>query len=306
MILSKHFNYHPSVRLAMTSGSPVLAMESTIVAHGLPYPQNSEFLKDAEELCHKLDVIPAIIAIHKGKIQVGLFDVVKEIIISDKSVKKIGSRDLGIALSQGWSAATTVSATMRIAALVGLQVFATGGIGGVHVNAPDSFDISQDLTELSHSRVVVVSAGVKAVLDIPKTVGYLETLSVPVVGYQASAFPAFYYRNSGCSLSSRCETPDEIANLYKIHSELGFRSGVLVVNPIPEKDEISKDFILPLIGKATKECDQQNITGKDVTPYLLKRVEELSAGGSIKANLALALNNVRLGCEIALALNNKN
>jgi pseudouridine-5'-phosphate glycosidase len=302
MNLSKHFNYHPAVLQAQVSGAPVLAMESTIVAHGLPYPKNIQFLNAAEEICRKLGVVPATIAVYKGRIQIGLSDDLKKIISSDDSVKKIGARDIGIALSQGWIAATTVSATMRIAGLSSFKVFATGGIGGVHINAHDSFDVSQDLTELSQAPVLVVSAGAKAVLDIPKTLEFLETLSVPVIGYQTSVFPAFYYRDSSCLLSSRCNSPDEIANLYKIHSELGIQSGVLVVNPIPEKDEISQNIIQPLIEKAIEECNFQKITGKDVTPYLLKRIEELSSGDSIKANLALALNNVRLGCEIALAL----
>lgn len=302
--LKIHFSTAPEVENALSENLPVLALESTIVAHGMPYPENIEFARQAEALVRKYGVVPATIAIINGKVHVGLNDNQLERLASSNNIKKIAIRDITFALTQKLTGATTVSATMHLAHLVGIDVFATGGIGGVHRNAEVTFDISQDLIELSRTQIIVVSAGVKAILDIPKTIEYLETFSVPVVGYRTNEFPAFYSRSSGIYLTTRCNTPEEVSRMFIAHDKIGLQSAILVANPLPKSDEIPKIIIDKYIDVALKECSEKNIIGKNVTPFLLKRVVELTKGRSLKTNIALALNNVKVGAQIASTLDN--
>ena len=300
--IKTHFSIKPEVEAALSNKLPVLALESTIIAHGMPYPENIDFAKRADAIVRKHCVTPATIAIIDGKIHIGLDDERLKLLASSKNIEKFAVRDIAFAVAQKLTGATTVSATMRLAHLAGINVFATGGIGGVHRNAENTFDISQDLIELSRTPMIVVSAGVKAILDIPKTLEYLETFSVPVVGYRTSKFPAFYSRSSGINLANKCNAPFEISELFKTHKKLGLLSAILVANPVPKSDEISKNVIDKYIDSALLECSEKNIIGKKVTPFLLKKIVELSSGKSLKINIALALNNVELGAQIAVSV----
>ena len=300
--LKSHFYISSEVETALSNKRPVLALESTIIAHGMPYPENIEFAKRAEAIARQNNVTPATIAILNGEIHIGLDNKQLETLASSKDVEKIAVRDIAFALTQKLTGATTVSATMHLAHLAGISVFATGGIGGVHRNAETTFDISQDLIELSRTTMIVVSAGVKAILDIPKTLEYLETIAVQVIGYQTNGFPAFYSRLSGSNLTAFCNNPTEIAELFKTHKELKLQSALLVANPVPKSDEIPKKIIDKYIITALRECTEKKITGKDVTPFLLKKIVELSNGESLKTNIALALNNMRLGAQIAVSV----
>ncbi|NHZ84341.1 MAG: pseudouridine-5-phosphate glycosidase [Planctomycetia bacterium] len=290
------------VQTALSENRPVLALESTIIAHGMPYPENIGFAQRAETLVRKSGVTPATVAIINGKIHIGLNDRQLEILASNKKVEKVAVRDIAFTVAQKRTGATTVSATIHLAHLAGINVFATGGIGGVHRNAETTFDISQDLVELSRTPIIVVSAGVKAILDIPKTLEYLETFTVPVVGYKTNEFPAFYSTKSGSKLGSRCNTPEEIARVFVAHKKLKLQSAILIANPIPKSDEIPKNVIDKYIDTALAECLEKNIIGKEVTPFLLKKIVDLSNGESLKSNIALALNNVKLGTQIAIKL----
>ena len=294
-----HFSINPKVETALSKNRPVLALESTIIAHGMPYPSNIKFARQAESLVRKYGVTPATIAILDGEIHIGLNDKQLEILSSNNGVEKIAVRDIAFAITQKLTGATTVSATIHLAHLAGIDVFATGGIGGVHRNAEDTFDISQDLIELSHTPMVVVSAGVKAILDIPKTLEYLETYSVPVVGYRTNEFPAFYSRSSGIFLPTSCNTPELVARLFINHRKIDLQSAILVANPVPKSDEIPKTLIDKYIDTALKECDDNNIKGNQITPFLLKKIVALTAGESLKTNIALALNNIKVGAQIA-------
>jgi len=300
--LKMHVSTAPVVATALSKGSPVLAMESTIIAHGMPYPDNFTFAQKAHELARKYGVVPATIAIIKGMIYIGLEDHQLKILSNSKRVEKIATRDIAFAISNKLTGATTVSATMHLAHLAGIDVFATGGIGGVHRNAEATFDISQDLIELSRTPMVVVSAGVKAILDISKTLEYLETSAVPVVGYGTHEFPAFYSRLSGNYLSASCNTPEEVADIFVVHRNLGLKSAVLVANPAPKSDEIPRDIIDKYIAVVLKKCAEKKVVGKQVTPFLLKNIVAQSSGESLRANIALALNNVLLGAQIAKKL----
>lgn len=297
-----HFSINPKVETALFKNRPVLALESTIIAHGMPYPENIKFARQAESLVRKYGVTPATIAIINGKIHVGLNNKQLEILTSSNNIEKIAVQDIAFAITQELTGATTVSATMCLAHLAGIDVFATGGIGGVHRNSKNTYDISQDLIELSHTPMVVVSAGVKAILDIPKTLEYLETFSIPVVGYQTNEFPAFYSHSSGISLKTRCNTPELVAQLFINHQKIDLQSAILVANPVSKSDEIPKNVIDKYIDAALAECSEKNIIGKKVTPFLLKRIVELTDGQSLKTNIALALNNVKLGAQIVLKL----
>ena len=300
--LKNHLSISPEVEHALSKKLPVLVLESTIIAHGMPYPKNIEFARTAESLARKSRVAPATIAIIDGNIHVGLDGDQLKILASSKNVDKIAVRDIAFAITQKLTGATTVSATMHLAHLAGIDVFATGGIGGVHRNDETTFDISQDLIELSRTPLIVVSAGVKAILDIPKTLEYLETIAVSVVGYQTNEFPAFYSRSSGSKLTAQFNNPIEIANTFRAHCELGLKSALLVANPVPKSNEIPKNVIDKYIEIALAEGSEKNIIGKKVTPFLLKKIVELSNGESLKANIALALNNVKLGAQIAIKL----
>ena len=286
------------VQLALETGQPILALESTIIAHGMPFPDNLKFAQQGESLCRDQGVTPAMIAIINGEIHVGLEKDLLIFIAEDDCVRKTSRRELGIAISEKWHGATTVSLTMHIAHQLGISVFATGGIGGVHRGAKYSFDVSQDLSALAEIPMVVVSAGAKAILDLPKTIEIMETLGITILGYKTGEFPAFYSRESGILGIHSVGSDHEIANIYKANISSGISSAVLVANPVPEKDEIPRQKIESVIDRACKSAAELNIIGKNLTPYLLKEIEQKTGGSSLKANKLLALNNISLGINI--------
>jgi pseudouridine-5'-phosphate glycosidase len=290
--------FSKEVKTALKTGAPILALESTIIAHGMPYPDNIEFALTAESICRQQGVASATIAIVNGECCVGLERPQIEFIAKDESIKKVSRRELGIAISKKWSGGTTVSATMHIAHQSGISVFSTGGIGGVHRGAKRSFDISQDLTALAQIPMIVVSAGAKAVLDLSKTLETLETLGVSVVGFKTNEFPAFYSRSSGLCDLFRIESPGDATHIYRKNMEIKLGASTLVVNPIPKKNEIPIGEIEKIIDYAIKDARIKKITGKKLTPFLLKEIVKKTNGRSLEANKALALNNVRLGVKI--------
>ncbi|WOC15749.1 pseudouridine-5'-phosphate glycosidase [Pseudochrobactrum sp. MP213Fo] len=294
-------HFSAETRAALDKGAPVVALESTIITHGMPYPQNLEMARRVEAVIRENGAVPATIAVLNGEIHVGLGDSQLEQLAQTSDAAKTSSRDLAADMVQGLTAGTTVSATMRIAALAGIDIFATGGVGGVHRGAEDSFDISADLNELGQTATTVICAGVKSILDIPKTLEYLETQRVPIIAYGSDDFPAFFTRSSGCKADHRLNSAEEIANAMALHHALGSGTGILIANPIPEEDALSPEFINGTIEAAVKEAADQGIGGKDVTPFLLARINELSQGRSLKANIALVLNNATLAARIAVA-----
>lgn len=301
-MLEKSLNYSAEVADAISAGQPVLALESTIVAHGMPYPDNLEFAREAEALARASGAVPSTIAIINGRPCIGLDADQLEILAKGEQVEKVATREIGLVCAQGKNGATTVSATMHLAHLAGIQVFATGGIGGVHRGAEDNFDVSADLVELSRTPVLVVSAGAKAILDLPKTLEYLETMGVPVIGNGTLEFPAFYSRESGLELTAQCGSPKEFAAVINKQQEYGVKSGILVANPVPKKSEIPADEMEMIIAAAIGDAEDLGVGGKSLTPYLLGRIVELTQGRSLVTNRALALNNVNLGAEIAREL----
>lgn len=287
------------VRQALGDGAPVVALESTIISHGMPYPQNVEMAHEVEGIIRECGATPATIGIIDGRPRIGLEAADLELLATHPDVEKVSIRDLPLVVSQGLHGATTVAATMRLAALAGISVFVTGGLGGVHRGAERTFDVSADLTELSTTDVAVVSAGVKSILDIALTLETLETLGVPVVALGTDEFPAFYSRSSGHAAPQRLDTAREIAQLMRAKWRLGLRGGVAIVNPIPEREEIPADEIGVIIEQALADMDELGIRGKDATPYLLGRIVEITEGESLAANIALVKNNARLGAQIA-------
>ncbi|MDJ1157368.1 pseudouridine-5'-phosphate glycosidase [Chelatococcus sp. SYSU_G07232] len=294
-------DFSPEVAEARASGRPLVALESTIIAHGMAYPANLDTARRVEAIIREKGAVPATIAVLGGRLKVGLGDADLERLATAKNVMKASTRELPLALATRRDAATTVASTMRIAALAGIAVFATGGIGGVHRGAPATFDISADLTELARTPVAVVSAGAKAILDLGLTLETLETLGVPVICVGTDAFPAFYSRDSGLAAPARLDTAGEIAALLAAQRRLGLEAGALVANPIPAAAEIPAPEIEPVITAALAEAAARGIAGKDVTPFLLARVAVATEGRSLKANIALVENNARLGAEIAAA-----
>ncbi len=296
----------PGVARALETGQPVVALESTVISHGLPYPQNLELAQEMEGEVLRLHATPATIAVLDGRIRVGLktghLERLARPAAPNIELKKISGRDLGPAVALRQSGGTTVAGTLAVAVQVGIRVFATGGIGGVHRNAP--FDISADLPELGRSPVVVVCAGAKSILDLPATLEVLETLGVPVVGYQTDDFPAFFSVKSGLKVTQRAENPKQLADLARAHWELGQASAVLVVNPPPAEDALPYEEVDAFVAQAVKEAEEQKILGQKVTPFLLQRVKELSHGRTLQANLALLKNNARLAAQIATHLAN--
>ena len=292
----------PEVAEALAEGRAVVALESTIVTHGMPYPQNVETARRVEAAVREQGAVPATIAVLKGRIKVGLNEADLEALDTDPSCVKASGRDLAVAMVRGVSAGTTVSSTMLIAARAGIRVFATGGIGGVHRGAEESFDISADLTELGVTEVAVVCAGMKSILDIPKTLEYLETMRVPVIAYGADEFPAFFARDSGLASDHRLDSPQDLAAAVAIHFTLGTGTGLLIANPIPEEAAIPGAEIEAVIREAVAEAEAQGISRKEVTPFLLDRVNRATEGRSLAANIALVLNNARLAAQIAKAL----
>ncbi len=291
--------YSKEVAAARDAGQPIVALESTIITHGMPWPQNLEVAQQVERTVRDGGVVPATIAVLDGTLHVGLNDDQLTKLAQAKSVAKLSRADIAVCMAQGGTGATTVAATMIAAHLAGISVFATGGIGGVHQGAEDSFDISADLQELGQTPVTVVAAGAKAILDLPKTFEVLETLGVPVITVGQDEIPAFWSRSSGLSAPLRMDTAAEIAKAQMMRSALGLSGGQLVTNPIPEANEIPRDVILPIIETAMAEATAQGIAGKSVTPFLLQRIFELTEGRSLASNIALVLNNARLATEIA-------
>jgi pseudouridylate synthase len=294
---------HPNVKLslevtrALDMGVPLVALESTVITHGLPHPQNLELAREMEKQVREHGATPATIALLDGSIRIGLTDGELVRLAEADSTLKVSHRDFATAIVKKANGGTTVAGTMFAANMAGIKVFATGGIGGVHKES--AFDISTDLRSLAEISTVVVCAGAKAILDLPATLEYLETMGVPVVGYKTDEFPAFYSRESGLGVSARLDSPKEIADFAKAHWNLGMKSGILVTNPIPETEAISKSEMEPIIAKASAEAIAQGIHGQKLTPFLLSRISELTKGKSLKANLALLLNNARLAAEIA-------
>jgi pseudouridine-5'-phosphate glycosidase len=287
---------------AVRAGRPVIALESTIIAHGLPRPGNVEIALEAEELAREEGAVPATVGILDGKLIVGLSPAQIEILGTEEGVLKASRSDLAWALAAGRRAATTVSATMLGAHLAGVRVFATGGIGGVHRGAADSFDVSADLLELARTPLIVVSAGAKAVLDLPKTLEFLETQGVPVLGYRTSLFPAFYSSESELTLDLVADSPGEVAAVYRAQRSLGLSQGLLAANPVPKEQEIPRQTMEGYLKNALAELERARITGKQVTPFLLQRVLELSGGKSLHTNVEILRNNIRLACRIAASL----
>lgn len=289
----------PEVAEARAAGRPIVALESTIVSHGMPFPQNVETARAVEATIRDNGAIPATIAVMAGRIHIGLTDQQLDVLGQAQNVMKLSRADLAACLALGRTGATTVAATMICAHLAGIAVFATGGIGGVHRGAEGSFDISADLIELATTPVTVVAAGAKAILDLPKTLEVLETHGVPVIAYQQDDFPAFWSRSSGLKAPLRMDTPSDIARSHLMRAALGLAGGQLVANPIPHAAEIPRAEISPVIEAALQDAAAQGIAAKAVTPYLLQRIYELTEGRSLVSNIALVLNNAALGAAIA-------
>lgn len=287
------------VARALGDGTPVVALESTIISHGMPYPQNIEMATDVEQIIREGGVVPATIAVLNGRARIGLTPDDLELLATSPDVAKVSVRDLPFVVSQGTHGATTVASTMRLAALAGISVFVTGGIGGVHRGAERTYDVSADLTELSKTNVAVVSAGVKSILDIGLTLEALETLGVPVVAYGTDEFPAFFSRNSGHPAPMRVDTAADLAALMAAKWRLGLTGGVAIVNPIPLEDEIPAAEITVIIEQALADMEANGVHGKEATPFLLGRVVEITEGASLTANIALVENNARLGTQVA-------
>jgi pseudouridine-5'-phosphate glycosidase len=292
----------PEVSAALAAGRPVVALESTIISHGMPYPQNLEMAQRVEGIIREEGAVPATIAVADGRIHVGLDEALLHRLATAKDVAKLSRRDLAGILASGGLGATTVAATMIAAHLAGIRVFATGGIGGVHRGAETSFDVSADLDELARTPVAVVCAGAKSILDLPKTLEYLETRGVPVIGYGTDTLPAFFSRSSGLALALRRDTPEEVAALLDAQAALGFPAGAVIANPIPEAHALPEAEIDAAIASALADAGREGVGGKEVTPYLLARIVALTGGRSLTANIALVEHNARLGARIAKAL----
>jgi pseudouridylate synthase len=292
------------IQSAIATGRPVVALESTIIAHGMPYPQNLAMAREVEAIVRDNGAIPATIAVIDGELRAGLSQVeLEHFAKTGPSIIKVSTRDLPFVVAKKISGATTVASTMRIAAMAGIPVFATGGIGGAHRGANETFDISADLVEFSHSNVAVVTAGAKAILDLALTLEVLETHGVPVVGYGTDEFPAFYSRSSGHKVPMRCDTPQDLAAMMKAKWAMKLNGGIVVANPIPLAAEIPAAEIAPTIEKAIAEAKELGVHGKNVTPFLLARLAEITGGRSLTANIALVKNNAKLASEIAVAYN---
>jgi pseudouridylate synthase len=285
---------------AMKLKAPIVALESTVLTHGLPRPQNLQLARDMEGAVREEGATPATIGFLDGSLHVGMNDAELERLANEKDALKVGPRDFATVTTRKACGGTTVAGTMHACKHAGIKVFATGGIGGVHRDAP--FDISADLQALGTIPMIVICAGAKAILDLPATLEYLETMSVPVIGYGTDEFPAFYSRESGLEVTENLDDPEDIVNFAITHWEAGLQSAVLVANPVPEGDAIPSKKMEPLIEKANREAHEQGVHGKDLTPFLLERVAELTKGKSMKANLALLLNNARLAAQIAISL----
>ncbi|SEJ70615.1 pseudouridine-5'-phosphate glycosidase [Deinococcus reticulitermitis] len=298
-MLNAHLDLHPEVAAALDAGRPVVALESTIISHGMPYPQNVEMARGVEDVVREHGATPATIAVLGGRLKIGLSPDELQLLATDKSVEKISTRDLPVTVALGRHGATTVASTMRIAALAGIRVFATGGTGGVHRGAGETMDISADLIELARTDVCVVSAGVKSILDIGLTLEVLETQGVPAITLGSAEFPAFYSRRSGFASPLSVATPAEAARVLRAKWDLGLSGGVLLANPVPEDAEIPAEEMEGFITRALGDMDALGLTGKDTTPYLLGRIVELTGGRSLETNIALVRHNAAAAAQVA-------
>ena len=298
--MNQYLDIHPDVADALAKNKPVVALESTIISHGMPWPENAETAKRVEQTVRESGATPATIAIINGRLKVGLTETeIDQLAKAGLSVTKCSRRDLPFVIAKKQMGATTVAATMIIAEMAGIKVFATGGIGGVHRGAQETFDISADLQELGKTSVAVVCAGAKSILDLGLTREYLETLGVPVLGYQTDALPAFYTRTSNHTVDYRLDCAAEIAEFLSAKWQINLHGGVVIANPIPEEFAMDKATIDNAVEQALREANEQNVTGKESTPFLLARVAELTGGDSLASNIQLVLNNARLGATIA-------
>ena len=297
--LGEFLEISEEVKEALYEKKAVVALESTIISHGMPYPENVESALNSEKNIRENNAVPATIAIIKGKIKVGLSKEELEYMGSNKNISKSSRRDLPVMLALKKDGATTVTTTMIGASLAGIKVFATGGIGGVHRYAQETFDISADLQELSKTNVAVVCAGAKSILDLGLTIEYLETFGIPVLGYKTENFPAFYTRESGYKVDYKIDTTKDIANILNTKWSLGLEGGIVVCNPIPEEYEMDKDYINKIIDDTVKEAKDKNISGKDVTPFILAKLHSITENKSLKANKELVYNNCRVAANIA-------
>lgn len=300
--MNEYLSYSDEVRDALEMNAPVVALESTIISHGFPYPANVECALEAERICRDEGAVPATIAVLGGRLAVGLSREQIEHLATAPGIAKASRRDLAMLVAAGADGATTVAATMAIAAMAGIRVFATGGIGGVHRGAERTFDISADLLELARTPVAVVCAGAKSILDLPLTLEVLETHGVPVLGYRTDEFPAFYTRSSGLGVDVRLDSAQEIARVVAAHHELGLGGGIVIANPIPVEHEIDRITLDGWVTAALDGAAAAGVHGKDVTPFLLARIHELSGGASEAANKELVYDNVRLAAAVATAL----
>lgn len=301
--MTSMISYSTEVQQAMEDKKPIVALESTIISHGMPYPQNVETARVVEQIIRDNGAVPATIAIMDGKIKIGLSDEELEVLGNSPGVSKVSRRDIGQLIATKKIGATTVAATMICAELAGIRVFATGGIGGVHRGAETTMDISADLEELSNTGVAVVCAGAKSILDIGLTLEYLETKGVPVIGYQTDDMPAFYTRSSGFDLTFRSDDAAELAEVLKAKWDLGITGGAVIANPIPAEHALEDSFINGIITQAMTEANENGISGKEVTPFLLGKVKELTEGKSLVANIELVKHDAKVGAELAVAYN---
>lgn len=298
-MLKKYVEYSDEVKKAMEEGKPVVALESTIISHGMPYPQNIETAKACEEIIRENGAVPATTAIIGGKIKIGLSEEELEFMATSKNIIKASRRDFAYIVSRGLNGATTVASTIIASRLAGIKIFVTGGLGGVHRHAETTFDISRDLDELASNDIMIVCAGCKSILDIGLTLEYLETKGVPVFGYQTDYMPAFFTRKSEFKVDYNIKTPKEAAEAANTQWDLGLTGGILLTNPIPESDSMDEDKINKAIETALVEAEEKGIHGKETTPFLLSKVLEVTEGKSLEANIALVKNNARLGAEVA-------
>ncbi len=300
--MNPYLDILPEVAEALADGRPVVALESTIISHGMPYPQNVETALKVEQIIRENGAVPATIAVIGGRLKAGLSpEEIEYFGKKGRAIAKASRRDLAMLCARSEDGATTVTTTMIIAHMAGIKIFATGGIGGVHRGAQTTMDISADLEELAHTPVMVICAGAKSILDLGLTLEYLETHGVPVLGYGTKELPAFYTRHSGFGVDYEVDSPEELARAFKAQGDLGFTGGMLVTNPIPEEYSMPKDVIDAAIDRAIRECEEQGIRGKDTTPFLLARVAELTGGDSLASNIQLVFNNARLAARTASA-----
>ena len=303
MTLNKYLDIAPEVQKALDEGRPVVALESTIISHGMPYPQNVETALNVEKIIRENGAVPATIAVIGGRLKAGLSEAEIDYLgKTGTAVAKASRRDLPVLVAEGKDGATTVTTTMIIAHMAGIQVFATGGIGGVHRGAQQTFDISADLEELAHTPVMVVCAGAKSILDLGLTLEYLETHGVPVIGYGTEELPAFYTRKSGFKVDYRIDTPAELAKAFYVKQDMGLGGGMLVTNPIPEEYSMDHEVINKAIDEAVTEANKLGIHGKETTPFLLAKIKDITGGDSLASNIQLVYNNAKLAAKTAAEL----